>query len=314
MVVFEQVVAELTAKADALASAANLLKSFGWQRGQPWLQEVRVSANVPWEQADLTTKHPRAQWAKWGVSYPDGKPLPNDEMPASLLLPMGRPKFRSMTRAEWWPVLLLALVFATMNLTLYTSISRIGLALAVTLEFIGPLSVALFGSRSRWDILIAIAVGVGVYVLVLPNPSSDWLGIGLGLVAAGCWAAYIILNRTAGKRLPGLQAPAAAIAITSLLYLPSLVWLQQQGRLGGLPLLQAIAAGLVGAIVAELPTGAQAGLGARLLTSSYYGNTVAIWSALVMASVLGLVLTGAITLLEKAVLRRMRPAPSRSGA
>ena len=75
-----------------------------------------------------------------------------------------------------------------------------------------------------------------------------------------------------------------------------------------------MAAGLVGAIVAELPTGAQAGLGARLLTSSYYGNTVAIWSALVMASVLGLVLTGAITLLEKAVLRRMRPAPSRSGA
>ena len=75
-----------------------------------------------------------------------------------------------------------------------------------------------------------------------------------------------------------------------------------------------MAAGLVGAIVAELPTGAQAGLGARLLTSSYYGNTVAIWSALVMASVLGLVLTGAITLLERAVLRRMRPAPSRSGA
>lgn len=75
-----------------------------------------------------------------------------------------------------------------------------------------------------------------------------------------------------------------------------------------------MAAGLVGAIVAELPTGAQAGLGARLLTSSYYGNTVAIWSALVMASLLGLVLTGAITLIEKAVLRRMRPAPSRRDA
>lgn len=75
-----------------------------------------------------------------------------------------------------------------------------------------------------------------------------------------------------------------------------------------------MAAGLVGAIVAELPTGAQAGLGARLLTSSYYGNTVAIWSALVMASLLGLLLTGAITLIEKAVLRRMRPAPSRRAA
>jgi NitT/TauT family transport system permease protein len=60
-----------------------------------------------------------------------------------------------------------------------------------------------------------------------------------------------------------------------------------------------IAAGLVGAIVAELPTGAQAGLGARLLTGSYYGNTVQIWSALVMAAVLGLALTGCVALAER---------------
>jgi NitT/TauT family transport system permease protein len=60
-----------------------------------------------------------------------------------------------------------------------------------------------------------------------------------------------------------------------------------------------IAAGLVGAIVAELPTGAQAGLGARLLTGSYYGNTVQIWSALVMAAVLGLLLTGAVAGAER---------------
>ena len=60
-----------------------------------------------------------------------------------------------------------------------------------------------------------------------------------------------------------------------------------------------IAAGLVGAIVGELPTGAQAGLGARLLTGSYYGNTVQIWSALVMSSLLGLLLTGAVALAER---------------
>ncbi len=60
-----------------------------------------------------------------------------------------------------------------------------------------------------------------------------------------------------------------------------------------------IAAGLVGAIVGELPTGAQAGLGARLLTGSYYGNTVQIWSALVMSALLGLVLTGAVALAER---------------
>jgi NitT/TauT family transport system permease protein len=60
-----------------------------------------------------------------------------------------------------------------------------------------------------------------------------------------------------------------------------------------------IAAGLVGAIVGELPTGAQAGLGARLLTGSYYGNTVQIWSALVMSALLGLVLTGVVALAER---------------
>jgi len=62
-----------------------------------------------------------------------------------------------------------------------------------------------------------------------------------------------------------------------------------------------IAAGLVGAIVGELPTGAQAGLGARLLTGSYYGNTVQIWSALVMSALLGLVLTGAVAVAERAL-------------
>ena len=64
-----------------------------------------------------------------------------------------------------------------------------------------------------------------------------------------------------------------------------------------------VAAGLVGAMVAELPTGAEAGLGARLLTGSYYGNTVQIWSALVMSAILGLVLTSAVALTERAVLR-----------
>lgn len=69
----------------------------------------------------------------------------------------------------------------------------------------------------------------------------------------------------------------------------------------------AIAAGLVGAMVAELPTGAQAGLGARLLTGSYYGNTVGIWSALVLSALLGLGLTAAVAGVERLVLRR-RPA------
>jgi len=67
-----------------------------------------------------------------------------------------------------------------------------------------------------------------------------------------------------------------------------------------------IAAGLVGAIVGELPTGAQAGLGARLLTGSYYGNTVQIWSALVMSALLGLLLTGCVAAAERWLTPRGR--------
>lgn len=75
---------------DALASAANLLANHGWQRGQPWLREVRVPTSMPWEQADLAIQLPHSQWAKWGVTLSTGQPLPPDSVPASLILPMGR--------------------------------------------------------------------------------------------------------------------------------------------------------------------------------------------------------------------------------
>jgi Transglycosylase SLT domain/Putative peptidoglycan binding domain len=75
---------------DVIASSANMLAKSGWKRGEPWLQEVRVPANLPWDQADLAIKHPRSQWAKWGVTLANGSALPSDELPASLVLPMGR--------------------------------------------------------------------------------------------------------------------------------------------------------------------------------------------------------------------------------
>lgn len=74
---------------DALASGASLLVHFGWKRGEPWLTEVRVPAAMPWDQADLRIRHPRSQWAAWGVTGAAG-PLAADGQPASLLLPMGR--------------------------------------------------------------------------------------------------------------------------------------------------------------------------------------------------------------------------------
>ena len=92
---------------DTVASAANFLVSLGWQRGQPWLDEVRLPASMAWEKADLQTQLPRSVWAKAGVTKANGQPLPADEQPATLLLLMGRngpaflayPNFKVFT--EW---------------------------------------------------------------------------------------------------------------------------------------------------------------------------------------------------------------------
>src|SRR6202046_400509 len=76
---------------DVIGSTANYIANgLKWRRGEPWLQEVRVPPNLPWDQADLTIQLPRSKWAQLGVTYPDGKALPSDELPASVLLPMGR--------------------------------------------------------------------------------------------------------------------------------------------------------------------------------------------------------------------------------
>jgi lytic murein transglycosylase len=99
----------LRSPADVIGSTANYIATgLKWKRGEPWLEEVRVSSSsFPWDQADLTIQHPRSKWTQLGVSYPDGRALPSDNLPGSLLLPMGRtgpaflayPNFAAYT--EW---------------------------------------------------------------------------------------------------------------------------------------------------------------------------------------------------------------------
>jgi lytic murein transglycosylase len=74
---------------DTVASAANFLVSLGWQRGQPWMQEVLVPKDLAWDQADLTIQHPVSKWAAWGVKAAHGS-LAAADLPASMILPMGR--------------------------------------------------------------------------------------------------------------------------------------------------------------------------------------------------------------------------------
>jgi hypothetical protein len=98
----------LRSEPDVIGSTANYIANgLKWRRGEPWLEEIKVPANLPWEQTDLSVQQPRSKWAELGVTYPDGRPLPSDNFAASVLLPMGRhgpafmayPNFAAYT--EW---------------------------------------------------------------------------------------------------------------------------------------------------------------------------------------------------------------------
>lgn len=147
---------------------------------------------------------------------------------AAVLLPVGRPRFRRMRRADWVNVTLLALVFGIMNTSVYVAIDRLGLGLAITLEFLGPLALVVLSARRAVDIVSGIAAIAGVVLLVNPGPTSDYLGVGIGLISAAAWAAYILLNRRIGQTLPGVEGTATASLISGVLWIPiAIVWFSQ---------------------------------------------------------------------------------------
>lgn len=167
----------------------------------------------------------------------------------AVLLTVGRPQFRTFSWPQWWPVLTLAAVFATMNLSLYLAMERIGLGLAVALEFLGPLAVALAASRRLLDLGCALVAGGAVVVLARPQPTTAYAGIGFGLLAASCWASYILLNRVVGRRLPGAQGLGAAAGLSAALYLPVGIWVLTSHGLGYRSLGYAAVAGLLSSAV-----------------------------------------------------------------
>ncbi|MFE4196940.1 DMT family transporter [Paenarthrobacter sp. NPDC056912] len=168
---------------------------------------------------------------------------------AAVLLPIVRPRLRELSWQQWWPVLLLAMSFGTMNLGLYASIQRIGLGLAVTLEFLGPLAVALISSRRKSSVLCAVAAAAGVVAITQPEASMDFAGIGLGLMAACSWAAYILLNRTVGQRIQGIQGTAAATGVSATLFLPVAVVIFLSRPVDGFAVLCAVGAGLLASVL-----------------------------------------------------------------
>ena len=140
---------------------------------------------------------------------------------AIILVIFNRPNFRNLTRAQWKAVSLYGLILGVMNIIFYMAIARIPLALGVTLEFIGPLVLALTGSKRIIDFLWVVLAAAGI-ILIEPwgNNAIDIIGVLLALLAGAFWAAYILIGGHISKIMDGGKAVTIGMVIASVLVLP----------------------------------------------------------------------------------------------
>lgn len=171
-----------------------------------------------------------------------------------LLLALFRPNLRALSRADWVAVLPYGAVLGAMNLVFYQALSRLPLGLAVTLEFVGPLGVALALSRRAVDFVWVGLAAVGI-ALIAPHGADaastvDPLGVVLALLAGAFWAAYILLGGVVGRRMPGVTGVTAGLLVASVISVP--IGVAHAGT--ALLSLPVLAAGLgVAALSAALP-------------------------------------------------------------
>lgn len=140
---------------------------------------------------------------------------------ALLLLAVYRPNLKKITANQWRLVIPYGLSLGAMNLIFYLSIERIPIGLAVTLEFIGPLLVAVFGSKRIIDFLWVLLAAAGI-VLIAPwsNNGLDILGVLFALLTGALWAAYIVLGGKISKIMKGGDAVTIGMLFASILIVP----------------------------------------------------------------------------------------------
>ncbi|MFJ2618993.1 EamA family transporter [Glutamicibacter sp. NPDC087344] len=165
-----------------------------------------------------------------------------------ILMLVIRPNLRTISAGQWVQICALGTIFGVMNLSLYLAIDRIGLGLAVTLEFLGPLAVALCAARSAASRICALVAAAGVVLLCAPGPSSDVPGILLALLAAAAWASYILLNRSLGCSLPALTGTAAASLVSGVCWIPLAIFWFSHHELPLEPVLLAVGCALLASV------------------------------------------------------------------
>lgn len=155
---------------------------------------------------------------------PGGTVLLRIALSALLLLAIARPDVRRHTWGELRLVAIFGLVLSGMNATFYESLTRIPLGLAVTFEFIGPLTIAVLGSRRWLDVLWVALAATGVLLLTSGGGDLDAGGVLLAVAAGAQWGVYILLSQRVGAVFPGASGLAIALTIGGIALLPFGIW------------------------------------------------------------------------------------------
>ena len=140
---------------------------------------------------------------------------------ALVLAAVWRPSARGHSRSDWGLVALFGLTLGAMNLAFYESLDRIPLGVAVTFEMVGPLGVAITGSRRALDVAWVALAALGILLLSdFGTADLDGLGVLLALSAGGFWAAYILLSVRVGRRFSGGSGLALAMGVGAVMLVP----------------------------------------------------------------------------------------------
>lgn len=168
---------------------------------------------------------------------------------ALVLVAVLRPRVRGRSREDWLVVLAFAGSLALMNWAIYQSFARIPLGVAVTIEFIGPLTLAVLGSRRPRDLLWVLLAGAGVALLGLDGDHLDVLGVLFALLAGAAWAAYILLSARTGRHWEGLDGLAVASLLATLVLTPFAVGTGGEDLLDPRILLVGAAVGILSSVI-----------------------------------------------------------------
>ncbi|WP_184079964.1 EamA family transporter [Nocardiopsis mwathae] len=168
---------------------------------------------------------------------------------AILLAVLARPVLRGRTRADWLVVVGFGVALAGMNWAIYQAIARIPLGIAVTIEFLGPLTLAIIGSRRAVDLVWVALAGTGVLLLGRGEGDIDLAGVGFALLAAAAWACYILLSAATGRRFSGTSGLAVASLVGVVLLAPAAVTEGGTALLDPRLLLFGLAVGVLSSVV-----------------------------------------------------------------